>query len=133
MHNRQFGRLVGDLIRTRRALKQLKTRDTHLTSQIKAELASRMVGGHSTSMGDVMLYDRPAYAIGLLNLLTTFTRAEVVHGNLVKPQITNLRTEMGDRWIEEHCDRTMHTALLTKPAKKKAKVKIILPGHVPAI
>ena len=133
MNERAFGRLVGDLIRVRRARKQLKSRDVHLTDQVKAELSARMVGGHSTAMGDILLYDRPTYTIGLLNVLMTFTRAEVVHGNLVKPQITNLRTEMGDRWIEENCDRVVHTALLTKPARKKAKIKIVLPGHLPVI
>ena len=131
MSNRAFGKQVAELIRIRRAEKALEIRKSAIADQVKAEMKKRGITEHSTPSGDVTLYDETRMSISARKLFNRLGADALRHMTV---RIGDVREVHGDEFVNEAAVvEGVITKLLTKPAKKKAKLKVVMSGYQPAI
>ena len=131
MDNRELHTKASRLIRVRRAIKNLKALDTHLSDQIRAELESRGQKQIYTPGGDVTLYESVVTFIDPQKLFDKMGEQSLQAMTVSRKKLSDLPS--GKMAIAELAEPVgVQQKLLTKPAKQPVTIKIHMSGKQPA-
>lgn len=122
-------RLVGKLIRLRRAKKRVEKMEEQATAEVRQAMEKAKVTEVESPAGDVTMHTQTSYSIKAKKLIEMLTLDKAMR--FLSVSNTPLKKAKGEEFITKN-GKKLRTCvkLITKPAKVKDEVKVRVGGSI---